>query len=45
MKKVRQGEMNTRSDELQTSIQVCMKCGEKRRSNIISAVCEKCRKA
>ncbi len=38
------GEMNTRSDELQTSIQTCTKCGETRRSNILSAICEKCSK-
>ena len=40
--KVKQGKMNTRSDELQTSIITCIACREKFRSNIISAFCSDC---
>ena len=34
--------MNTESDELQTIVMVCAKCGKEYRSNVVSAYCEDC---
>ena len=37
--------MNTKSDELQTGEMNCIHCGKVYRSNIVAAVCPKCREA
>ena len=37
--------MNTKSDELQISLMNCIICGKVYRSNIVAAVCPKCREA
>lgn len=34
--------MNTKSDELQTSVMNCIGCGKVYKSNVMSAYCEEC---